>query len=158
FGASAVLGPLIGGPLIDHFSWRSVFLINIPVGLVGTFMALAFIPESKLPEGKRAFDWWGAITLGISLAAMVLVLDRGTDWGWLSVSSLLCYVVTLAAGILFVLIEQRHPEPIVDLKFFSNSAFVNTLTNNFLVFMAMMGSIFLVPIFAQTFLGYDATE
>lgn len=158
FGASAVLGPLIGGPLIDHFSWRSVFLINIPIGLIGTFMALEFIQESKLPEGKKHFDWWGAITLGIALAAMVLVLDKGTDWGWLSVKALLSYFATLASGAIFILIEHHHKEPIVDLKFFENSMFVNTLTNNFLVFMAMMGSIFLVPIFAQTFLGYTATQ
>jgi EmrB/QacA subfamily drug resistance transporter len=158
FGASAVLGPLIGGPLIDHFSWRSVFLINIPIGLIGTFMALEFIQESKLPEGKRHFDWWGATTLGIALAATVLVLDKGTDWGWFSVQSLLSYLVVLISGAIFLMIERNHEEPIVDLKFFKNSAFVNTLSNNFLVFMAMMGSIFLVPIFAQTFLGYSATE
>jgi DHA2 family multidrug resistance protein len=158
FGASAVLGPLIGGPLIDHFSWRAVFLINLPVGLIGTFMALTFIEESKLPERKVAFDWWGATALGVTLSAVVLVLDKGQDWGWLSGYSLLAYAVTLAAGVVFYLIERDHDEPIVDLKFFSNATFMNTLSNNFLVFMAMMGSIFLVPVFAQNFLGYSATE
>lgn len=157
FGASAVLGPLIGGPLIDTFGWRSVFLINLPIGIIGTFMALAFIEESKLPERVVKFDWWGAITLGVSLASLVLVLDQGTDWGWLSGKSLLAYLITLVSGTIFVLIEQKHAEPIVDLKFFRNPILLNTLLNNFLVFMAMMGSIFLVPIFAQTFLGYDAT-
>jgi DHA2 family multidrug resistance protein len=61
-------------------------------------------------------------------------------------------------GIIFVIVENNHPEPIVDFKFFKNNAFVNTLLNNFIVFMGLMGSIFLVPIFAQTFLGYDATQ
>ncbi|MDB5237233.1 MAG: transporter, family, tetracycline resistance protein [Parcubacteria group bacterium] len=158
FGASAVLGPLIGGPLIDTFGWRSVFLVNLPVGVIGLFMALTFITESKLPEKFRKFDWWGAITLGITLGALVLVLDKGSDWGWMSVASILSYLIILATGALFFFIEKNHSEPIVDLKFFSNPVFVNTLANNFVVFMAMMGSIFLVPIFAQSFLGYTATE
>ncbi|MDB5265658.1 MAG: transporter, family, tetracycline resistance protein [Parcubacteria group bacterium] len=158
FGASAVLGPLIGGPLIDTFGWRSVFLINLPIGIIGLFMALTFISESKLPEKVRKFDWWGAITLGITLGALVLVLDQGATWGWLSLASVASYLTVLAAGVMFYFIEKYHSEPIVDLKFFSNPVFVNTLANNFVVFMAMMGSIFLVPIFAQTFLGYSATE
>ncbi|CAN5739145.1 DHA2 family efflux MFS transporter permease subunit [soil metagenome] len=158
FGASAVLGPLIGGPLIDNFGWRSVFLINLPVGIIGLFMALTFITESKLPEKVRKFDWWGALTLGITLGALVLVLDKGADWGWLSAYSLLSYLTVLVMGTTFYFIERYHSEPIVDLKFFSNSVFMNTLGNNFVVFMAMMGSIFLVPIFAQTFLGYTATQ
>ena len=158
FGAAAVFGPLIGGPLIDNFGWRSVFLINLPIGIIGTFMALTFINESKLPERVVKFDWFGALTLGVSLAALVLVLDQGTSWGWLSSNSLISYGVTLLAGLIFVLIEQRHPEPIVDLKFFKNIVFVNTLFNNFITFMGLMGSIFLIPIFAQTFLGYSATQ
>jgi MFS family permease len=66
--------------------------------------------------------------------------------------------VVIVSGIIFYLIERTHSEPIVDLKFFSNATFMNTISNNFLVFMAMMGSIFLVPVFAQTYLGYSATE
>ncbi len=158
FGAASVFGPLIGGPLIDTFGWRSVFLVNLPVGIIGTFMALTFVTESKLPERVVKFDWFGAISLGAALATLVLVLDQGTSWGWLSTSSMLCYLGTLVFGFIFILIEQRHPEPIVDLKFFQNPVFVNTLTNNFIVFMGLMGSIFLVPIFAQTFLGYSATQ
>jgi DHA2 family multidrug resistance protein len=158
FGASAVLGPLIGGPLIDAFGWRSVFLINLPIGIIGTFMALTFITESKLPERVVKFDWWGAVVLAVALSSLVLVLDQGTTWGWLSVYSLLCYLSTVVATTVFILIEHHHPEPIVDLKFFKNAVFVNTLANNFVVFMGLMGSIFLVPIFAQTFLGYTATQ
>ena len=158
FAASAVLGPLIGGPLIDNFGWRAVFLINIPIGIIGLLMALEFVPESKIENGARTFDWWGATTLGGALSALVLVLDQGTDWGWLSTNSLICYLSIVVFGIIFYFIEKHHKEPIVDLKFFSNTIFVGTLVNNFIVFMGLMGSVFLIPIFAQTFLGYDATE
>jgi EmrB/QacA subfamily drug resistance transporter len=158
FAAASVFGPLIGGPLIDHFGWRSVFLVNLPIGVIGMLMAIYFINESRSEIKIKFFDWWGAITLGVALSALVLVLDQGPTWGWLSLSSILAYVVCVVFTYVFIQIEKRVPEPIVDLKFFKIPAFVNTLINNFIVFMGMMGGIFLIPIFAQTFLGYSATQ
>jgi DHA2 family multidrug resistance protein len=158
FAAAAVFGPLIGGPLIDNYSWRAVFLINIPVGIVGMLMATAFIHESVSEHKTTSFDWWGAVTLGASLSSLVLVLDQGFTWGWNSVDSWLCYIGTLLFGVIFVMIEKKTQEPIVDLRFFKIPTFNNVLLNNFIVFMGMMGSLFLVPIFAQDFLGYTATQ
>jgi len=80
FAAAVVFGPLIGGPLIDNFGWRSVFLINLPVGIIGIILALTYIKESVSEKKTIFFDWWGAITLGVSLAALVLVLDKGIYW------------------------------------------------------------------------------
>jgi DHA2 family multidrug resistance protein len=157
FAASAVVGPLLGGPLIDVLGWRWVFFINIPVGILGLLLALVFLPESK-GRVAESFDWWGATALGLALSTLVLVLDKGMDWGWLSAASMACYGLTLIFGVVFYFIERGHKEPIVDLKFFGNSVFVNVLANNFIVFMGLSGSIFLIPIFAQTFLGYSATE
>ncbi len=158
FAAAVVFGPLLGGPLIDNFGWRSVFLVNLPIGVLGIFMALRFINESRSEAKTRFFDWWGALTLGGMLSALVLVLDQGADWGWLSVGSLACYFSIIVLLGLFIKVEQKAPEPIVDLKFFKIPAFVNALINNFVVFMGMMGGVFLIPVFAQTFLGYNATE
>jgi predicted MFS family arabinose efflux permease len=92
------------------------------------------------------------------LSALVLVLDKGADWGWLSVSSLICYFLVIVLLGLFIKIEKKAQDPIVDLNFFKIPAFVNTLLNNFIVFMGMIGGVFLLPIFAQTFLGYTATQ
>lgn len=158
FAAAAVFGPLIGGPLIDNFGWRSVFLINLPIGIIGIIMAMRFINESRSQVQTKHFDWWGALALGGSLSALVLVLEKGLNWGWMSPSSLICYFVTVVLLGLFIKIEQKSEDPIVDLKFFKIPAFVNVLLNNFIVFMGMMGSMFLLPVFAQTFLGYSATE
>ena len=158
FAAATVFGPLLGGPLIDNFGWRSVFFINLPIGIVGMLMAIRFINESRSDVKTKYFDWWGALTLGIMLSALVLVLDKGSDWGWTSVSSIISYLVVIIFTKIFIEIEGRAKEPIVDLNFFKIPAFVNTIINNFVVFMGMMGGVFLIPIFAQTFLGYGATE
>jgi DHA2 family multidrug resistance protein len=158
FAAAAVFGPLIGGPLIDSFGWRSVFLVNLPIGIVGLLMALRFVNESRSEVETKFFDWWGALSLGASLSALVLVLDQGPAWGWMSLLAISCYALVALFMVVFIWIEQRVPEPIVDLKFFKIPAFVWTLLNNFIVFMGMMGGLFLLPVFAQTFLGYNATE
>ncbi|MEY4722620.1 MAG: hypothetical protein RLZZ324_133 [Candidatus Parcubacteria bacterium] len=158
FAAASVFGPLIGGPLIDNFGWRSVFLINLPVGVLGLYMAQKYIKESVSERPTMIFDWWGAATLGAALTSLVLVLDKGLDWGWLSFNAVLCYAAIVASSAVFFAIEKRHPDPIVDMKFFRIPTFVNALVNNFVVFMGLMGSMFLIPLFVTTFLGYDATE
>lgn len=158
FAVASVFGPLIGGPLIDSFSWRAVFFINIPLGLVGLFLAVQFISESVGERRTVKFDWWGSAALAVALSALTLVLDQGQIWGWLSPASVTCYAATVAFMILFIAIERREPEPIVNLKFFKIGTFVSTLANNFVVFMGLIGSIFLIPIFAEIFLGYNATQ
>lgn len=158
FAAASVFGPLLGGPLIDNFGWRSVFLINLPIGILGLLLAMTFVKEGGRHIKEHKFDWWGAISLGASLSSLVLVLDKGLSWGWLSTNSVLSYLAVLVFGYIFIRIEKGHHDAIVDLNFFKNKIFVNVLANNFLVFMSMMGSVFLIPIFAQTYLGYDATR
>ena len=158
FAAASVFGPLIGGPLIDNFGWRSVFLINLPVGLIGIAMALAFVHESVSERKTVRFDWWGAITLGGVLASIMLVLDKGLEWGWTSGNSLMMYALILICGAAFYFIETTHEEPMIDFKFFTNSTFTHTLINNFMVFMGLLGSVFLIPLFAHTFLGLNATQ
>ncbi len=158
FAVASVFGPLIGGPLIDVFSWRSVFLINIPLGLIGLFLAVKFIHESVGEKRAATFDWWGSATLAAALAALTLVLDEGQSWGWLSLASIVCYVSAAVLAVVFIAIEKRQSEPIVNLEFFKIGTFVSTLVNNFLVFMGLIGAMFLIPLFAELFLGYDATQ
>lgn len=158
FAVASVFGPLIGGPLIDNFNWRMVFIINVPLGIIGLILAFFFIDESVGEARDARFDWWGSLTLAGALLAFVLVLDRGQTWGWLSTSSIICYIMAIVLGIVFFLIERRTIEPVIDLNLFKNRTFNITLTNNFIVFMGMMGSIFLIPNFAETYLGYNATK
>ncbi len=156
--SGAILGPLIGGPLIDTFGWRSVFFFNIPLGLIGMAIAIIFIKESASSKSSNSFDFFGAITLGIFLSAIVLVIDRGNTWGWTSASSLTSYSIAVIFAFLFYFIEKNSKDPIIDFSIFKNNAFVMTIINTSIVFMGMMGSVFLIPLFAETFLGYSATQ
>jgi DHA2 family multidrug resistance protein len=158
FAVASVFGPLIGGPLIDNLNWRAVFFVNIPLGLIGLFLALRYIDESVGEKRAAHFDWWGSTTLGAALFSLTLVLDQGQTWGWLSFASILSYIVTIIFAIAFYIVESRETEPIINLEFFKIGTFVNTLINNFVVFMSLIGAIFLIPIFAETFLGYNATQ
>lgn len=158
FAVSAVLGPLIGGPLIDNLSWRWLFYINLPVGILGILMTLWYLPHDKPVDTKSGFDYKGASALAVALSSLVLVLEKGRDWGWLSWESLLSYAIVAVFLFLFYRIEKRAYDPVVDLKLFTNPIYSNILLLSFITFGGMMGAMFLIPVFAQTYLGLDATH
>ncbi|HVZ11652.1 MAG TPA: DHA2 family efflux MFS transporter permease subunit [Patescibacteria group bacterium] len=159
FAGAIVFGPLLGGPLIDTFSWRSVFYINVPLGILGTWMAATFIKENvKEIKGLANFDILGSLLLGISLGAMVLVLDQGPTWGWASFNSILSYIIIVVSTVLFIFVESRQKDPIVDLRFFKNPILTATLITSFISFLGLIGGIFLIPIFVQNLLGYSVTK
>jgi len=159
FAVAAVFGPLIGGPLIDNFSWRSVFYINLPLGLLGTYMAIKFIDEPvKEIKGLQNFDVFGAVLLGISLGTLVTVLDQGQSWGWLSLNSVITYIVVIISFIFFIQVEKKAQEPVVDLKFFAIPTFSAAIITSFITFMGLMGCMFITPIFIQNYLGYSVTK
>jgi EmrB/QacA subfamily drug resistance transporter len=159
FAAAIVFGPLLGGPLTDTFGWRSVFYINVPLGILGTIMAWSYIKEPvKEIKGLKHFDFLGALVLAICLGSTVLVLDQGQTWGWTSMASIINYIIAGVSFILFILIEQREKEPVVDLKFFTIPTFTVANLASFISFMGLSGGIFLLPIFAQNTLGYSVTK
>src|SRR4030042_3669504 len=120
FAASACIGPLVGGPLIDNFSWRMFFYINFPIGIIGILMVLAFLPEDK-PQEKGEFDYKGAIVLAIALSSLVLVLDKGQEWGWASLKSFAAYFATAASGVWFYFLERNAKNPRASLNFFQHA-------------------------------------
>ncbi|MCL5438760.1 MAG: multidrug efflux MFS transporter [Patescibacteria group bacterium] len=159
FAVAAVFGPLIGGPLVDNFSWRAVFYINIPFGILGTLMAWRFIkePVEKI-KGIKNFDVIGSLLLGVTLGTLVLVLDQGQAWGWTSLTSIIYYAISIISLIVFIFVEKTQKEPVVDLKFFKLRTFTASIISSFISFTGMMGGMFILPIFVQTYLGYSVTK
>jgi EmrB/QacA subfamily drug resistance transporter len=159
FASAVVFGPLLGGPLIDLFNWRSVFYINIPIGIIATVMAYVYIKESVTEiKGIKDFDYLGSLLLGTGLATLVLVLDQGQGWGWNSFNSWLSYIITFALLALFIFVEKRAKEPVVDLKFFKIPTFTSSIITSFISFAGFISAVFLIPIFAQSYLGYSVTK
>jgi DHA2 family multidrug resistance protein len=159
FAGASVFGPLLGGPLIDAFSWRAVFYVNVPLGAIATWMAITFINEKgHVARNVKNFDIFGSLLLGIALGTTVYVLNQGQTWGWTSSNSIITYVIIVISFIAFLIVERYQKEPIVDLKFFKIPTFSAALITSFISFMGLIGGIFLIPLFVQNFLGYSVTK
>jgi len=148
-----VVGPTLGGFIIDALSWRWIFYVNLPIGIIGTLLAWRFVPDFK-PSGRQRFDYWGAITLFISLLSFLLALTMGQQRGFrdpLILSLFGSWAVLLA---IFISIESRTEQPMIDLRLFRNSLFSVNLVTGFFTFVAIAGLIILMPFYLENVLGY----
>ncbi|GAA1222372.1 MFS transporter [Streptomyces aureus] len=150
-------GPLIGGVMLDHFWWGAIFLVNIPVAVIGLIAVLALVPESKNPLGDRP-DLVGALLSTVGMTGVVYAIISGPQHGWTSAHvgfSALVGLVVLAA---FVVWELRIPYPMLDMHFFRNQQFTGAVAGAILVAFGMGGSLFLLTQHLQFVLGYGALE
>jgi EmrB/QacA subfamily drug resistance transporter len=149
-----ITGPTIGGLIIDSLSWHWIFFVNVPIGLIGSAMVARFVPSFK-PAGSSRFDFPGAATLFLSLISLLLGLSIGQNEGFTHPHVLMLFGGFLVFAVLFVFIEKRSPEPIINLSLFRNSVFTIELATGFLCFLCLSGNIFLMPFYLQNVLGLD---
>jgi EmrB/QacA subfamily drug resistance transporter len=149
-----VAGPVLGGLLIGALSWRWIFFVNLPVGVVGTWMALRYVPAFKPPGGQR-FDLAGAAILFAGLMSLLLALTLGQQSGFTETVVLALFAASLICLALFVLIERRVRFPMIDLSLFQSRLFSINLVTAFMIFVSMAGTIILMPFYLENVLGYD---
>src|SRR5205823_476529 len=158
-GFSAIttaIGPVIGGWLIEHVSWRAVFFMNIPIALLIILISLRSVPESSDMESK-GLDWWGAILGAFGLGALVYGLIESPRLGFGDRSVIAALVAAAALFSLFVIIEARIPNPMLPLALFRSRTFTGANLLTFLLYGALGGTLFFLPLNLIQVQGYSAT-
>jgi EmrB/QacA subfamily drug resistance transporter len=158
FGLSTVLGPLIGGFFVEHLTWRWIFYVNLPLGLV----ALAVIGYAFTAPGARrnpSIDIAGAALLAVTLTALILLTSLGGNTlDWQSPTALGLAGTTLAALAGFIAVEHRASEPLLPLYLFGNRVFAIACAVGFIVGLALFGSITFMPLYLQIVKGISPTH
>ncbi len=155
-GLATAIGPSLGGIIVDGASWRWIFLINLPFGILGVLLALRVVPESRNPGVVEALDFRGVGLFTVALLCLTFALIEGQNYGWRSPFILGLFAVALATFLLFALQERRAPQPLIDFSLFRKVDFLAGNMTGLLLSAAMMGVFFTVPIFLQTALGFSA--
>lgn len=127
FGAANVgtaLGPFIGGLLTEHLSWRLVFLLNVPLAAAAVVCCLAWLPAKEESAATVRIDWWGLLLVSAGVVTLAYAADRAGVWGWISPTFLGCLAIAVAIFAVFVAVERRVRDPLIDLGLFGNRDFV----------------------------------
>jgi EmrB/QacA subfamily drug resistance transporter len=154
-GVSLAIGPLIGGALTQAVGWRSIFWINLPVGLTAVALAARFVPESKAPRA-RAFDPVGQLLVFVGLASLTTAVIEGPHTGWTSWTIVGLFVMAGAALVLFVFYEPRRKDPLLDLRFFRSIPFSSATLLALCAFASFAGFLFLNALYLQQARGFSA--
>jgi DHA2 family multidrug resistance protein len=152
------LGPTLGGYLTDHFAWRSIFSVNLPVGAVTLMAGLLIMREIHPDRGERNLDIWGYLFLVMALIAGLTALSNGQDKGWNSSYIHTCLAFTIVGLIMFLGVESTVKHPLLDLRLFLIRNYTLSMGLGIFRAIGLFGSIFLFPIFLQTQMGYTTIQ
>jgi DHA2 family multidrug resistance protein len=167
FGVGAMFGPIVGpalgGWITDNMSWRWIFYINLPVGIIAMSMCAFFIFDPSYLRQQRkesiSIDYWGLFLLTASMGSLQVVLDKGQQEDWFNSSFIIIFsLMFISSLIALIWVELTHRHPIINLRLFKNISFSAGNLIMFVVGFALYSSIMLIPLFLQTLMGYSATN
>ena len=151
------LGPILGGWLTDNYSWRWIFYLNLPIGIIGLIFTLMFVPNHREDTSSR-FDIAGFVLAGAGLASLLVGLERTPSHGWSDPATTFLIIAGVVLLAIFTFVELRIKEPLLDLRLLKDRNFA---AGNLMVLIstgALMGILFLVPLMLQQLMGLTATE
>ena len=152
FGLSLALGPILGGALVDAFSWRAVFIVNLPVGVLAILLTALYVPESRAPRARR-FDPVGQTLVMVGLASLTYAIIEGPSTGWSSGRIVGLFVLSLACFVTLVGYELRRDEPLLEVRFFRSAPFSGASAIAVCLFAAIGGFLFLNTLYLQDVRG-----
>jgi len=152
------LGPSVGGLLLALGGWRLLFLVNVPVGLVGLVAALLFVPRSTHLQGRAEFDWPGFALFFPAVSSLVFVVSEGNHQGWTSPLIVASAIAALALGAGFVARERRCRNPMVDGSLFRRMRFTAGVSSSLLAFLVLFGVLVVVPFLLERGSGFGTVR
>jgi EmrB/QacA subfamily drug resistance transporter len=138
-------GPSLGGVLTEQLTWRWIFFINVPIGMVATVLAVRLLEHGK--GRPQRFDLPGAVLLGVGLGLLTLGLSFGQEWGWTSPLLLACVGIAIVSLVALMFVEKRAPQPNIDLSLLTCRPFASAVVSLVLSFLAMFAVGFLMPFY-----------
>jgi len=153
-----IVGPLLGGWITDTLSWRWIFYINIPIGILSIIMNVIVIEDPPyMRRQKMKIDYWGLLFLAVGLGALQFMLDKGESEDWFASGRIMAFGIIAAVSLTLLAINEYYSEaPIVNLKLFKDRTFTSGSLVMFFVFLNLFGSIVLLPIYLQMMMGYTS--
>lgn len=155
--AAPAIGPTLGGYIIENMDWRLIFFINIPIGIVGVFLAAILLKGSTRKEIK-GFDYVGFISSAVGIVSILYVLGEGSSIDWSDISNPILLTIGILSFILFVFNELMHPDPLLDLRIFKIFDFTLSQIISGVLTFALMGGAYIMPMFLQNAMGYTAMQ
>src|SRR5437588_1593718 len=152
FGLSMALGPVVGGALVDSFSWRAVFFVNVPIGLVAIVLTALYVLESRA-EHPRRLDPVGQLLMIVGLASLTFAIIEGPQAGWTSVQTLGVFGLALASFAFLIPYELHRREPLLEMRFFRSAPFSGASAIAVLTFAGIGGFLFLNTLYLQDVRG-----
>ena len=162
------VGPVLGGWITDNYSWPWIFFVNLPVGVLGTYLTLRNVIEpadvlaanrARAAIARKHLDWAGIALMAIAIGALQYVLEEGPSEDWFDSTHIVIGTYIAAVGLCaFVIRELTATAPVVDLRMFRDPTFASGTLISGVVFAMLMGSMFLLPVFTQELMRFSATE